>query len=73
MSKMIELTEDQMLEIARALRLYQRLNNDNRSGCELTEDDWGQCYRAGEAALMAIPQAIRAESRKVFDQPPFVP
>ena len=38
-------------ELVAALRLYVKLDNDNRSGCNFEADDWAECYQAGTAAL----------------------
>ena len=36
-----------------ALSLYIKLDNDRRSGCEITDDDWAECHQVGMAALDA--------------------
>jgi hypothetical protein len=38
-------------ELLKALRLYVKLDNDRRSGCRLSADDWGECYSAADRAI----------------------
>ena len=34
-----------------ALRLYLKLDNDIRAGCEIDPADWAECYQAAQAAI----------------------
>ena len=38
-------------EAVAALVLYVKLDNDNRAGCEIGAEDWGECHSAAEPAL----------------------
>lgn len=34
-----------------ALRLYIKLDNDRRSGCQITAEDWAECYQTASIAI----------------------
>lgn len=40
-------------QLLKALRLYVKLDNDNRAGCNITEEDWGECWNAAQRAIAA--------------------
>jgi len=38
-------------DLLAALRLYVRLDDDRRAGCQITADDWAECHQAARAAI----------------------
>ena len=46
-------------DLLAALRLYVRLDNDRRAGCEIDPADWAECHQAARAAIAKAtsPQA----------------
>jgi hypothetical protein len=38
-------------KLLEALRLYVKLDNDRRSGCEILALDWAECHQAADAAI----------------------
>jgi len=38
-------------DLLAALRLYVRLDDDRRAGCQITADDWAECHQAASAAI----------------------
>jgi len=38
-------------ELVRALKLYAKLDNDHRAGCEISYSDWAECFQAASAAI----------------------
>ena len=69
----MEISTDQIVQMARAIMLAQRLANDVRAGISLTNEDWAEVNRECAEALNGVPRAVEAEARKVFDQPKFAP
>jgi len=38
-------------ELVRALKLYAKLDNDHRAGCEISYSDWADCFQTASSAL----------------------
>jgi len=38
-------------ELLEAVRLYVKLDNDRRSGCDIADADWAECHQAASAAI----------------------